>query len=89
MGIDRTAGIMRIGAAALLAGNATVSTLAAIQLRDDQIDLTKWEDYLKQPEFVSGEQLQSDLAGRYLGDDAEAILQLFVDFATASIKVVV
>jgi hypothetical protein len=80
-GAEREAAAYRVGAAALIAGNASIATAVALDLKKVGSNFAAWEQRVRNRGFASSEQLTSDLSGRYLGDDAEAALALFAAFA--------
>jgi hypothetical protein len=78
---SRTLGALRIGAAAILAGNYSLAIRVATEI-SQETQLDGLEDWVRQQSVAAREQAVSHMFGRYLGSDAEASLREFVRFAT-------
>jgi hypothetical protein len=72
---------MRVGGAAVLAGNVSVALRVALDLRDTGVDLSLLEGIARTPTVASREQFRADALGRYLGPDAEEAMARFARFA--------
>jgi hypothetical protein len=79
----RLVGALRIGAAAMLAGNSSTWVAVVIETKA-WADPSSLEAFVRQPAVAQVEQFLSDQGGQYLGADAEAALVRFARFAAAT-----
>jgi len=78
---ETTAGLVRVGAAALVASVPNVAVRAAATLSDRSIDLDKLREWLLSDTVRTYEDFNSRLRGEFLGTSPSDALANFLDFA--------
>jgi hypothetical protein len=77
---------IRVGASALLVGNASLALTAALALRTS--NAKAWEDWFEQRDVADRETVNDQLYGRLLGADPQYALQEFVRFMARAVAAV-